>query len=73
MPRPVPISEAVIKLQRPLTPKIAYRVRAIGIRGLLGVTGNSERVFTPPAPPPPAPPPVKPAANAPATPPPVKK
>jgi hypothetical protein len=71
MPRPVPTSEAVIKLQRPLTPKIAYRVRAIGIRGLLGRTGDSERVFTPPAPPPP--PPVKPAANTPAAPPPVKK
>jgi hypothetical protein len=71
MPRPVPISEVVIKLQRPLTQKTAYRVRAIGIRGLLGRTGDSERVFTPPAPPPP--PAAKPAANTPAVPPPVKK
>jgi Big-like domain-containing protein len=53
MPRPVPISEVVIKLQHPLAPKVPYRVRAIGIRGLLGRTGDSERVFTPPAPPPP--------------------
>jgi hypothetical protein len=51
MPRPAPISEVVITLQRPLTPKVAYRVRAIGVRGLLGKTGDSERAFTPPTPP----------------------
>jgi len=64
MPRPVPISEVSIKLQRPLTPKLVYRVRAIGIRGLLGRVGNSERSYTRPAP---APPPVKPPAGAPTT------
>ena len=53
MPRPSPVSEFVITLQRPLTPKVTYRVSAIGVRGLLGRTGNSERNFTPPAPPPP--------------------
>jgi Bacterial Ig-like domain len=75
MPRPLPINDATIKLQHPLTPKLAYHVRAIGIRGLLGRTGNSERPYTPPAP---APPPkvvpaAKPAAVPPPTPPSVKK
>ena len=72
MPRPVPISDVLIKMLRPLTPKTAYRVRAIGIRGLLGRAGDSERVYTVPAPaPPPKPPatPAKPPAT-PATPPP---
>ena len=64
MPRPSPISEVEIKMQRPLVPKTAYHVRAIGIRGLLGRSGDSERVYTIPAPPPPAP------TTAPATPPP---
>lgn len=57
-----PISEVEIKLQRPLAAKVAYRVRAIGIRGLLGRSGDSERVYTVPAPAPPA--------KAPTTPPP---
>jgi len=69
MRRPLPITEAVIKLQRPLTPKLTYRVRAFGIRGLLGHTGDSERTYTVPAPPPPAPP-AKPVTNVPAVPPP---
>jgi hypothetical protein len=70
MPRPLPITEAVIKLQRPLTPKLTYRVRAIGIRGLLGHTGDSERTYTVPVPPAP-PAPAKPATNPPAVPPPL--
>lgn len=57
MPKPSPPSEAVIKLQRPLTPKAVYRVRAIGIRGLLGKVGDSERTLTAPAPAVPATPP----------------
>ncbi len=70
MPRPSPITEVVIKLQRALAPKTTYRVRAIGIRGLLGHTGDSERPITIPAPtPPPAP---RPSVNSP-PPPPVKK
>jgi hypothetical protein len=73
MPRPLPINDATIKLQHPLTPKLAYHVRAIGIRGLLGRTGNSERAYTPPAPPPKVVPAAKPAAVPPPTPPPVKK
>jgi len=63
MARPLPISEVVIKMQRPLTPKTAYRVRAIGIRGLLGRSGNSDRVYTVPAPAPPPKVPVKPPAK----------
>ena len=70
MSRPMATSTVTIKLQRPLTPKVLYRVRAIGIRGLLGRTGNSDRPFTPPAPPPP---PAKPAAALPTPPPSVKK
>ena len=72
MPRPRPITDIVILMQRPLTPKVAYRVRAIGIRGLLGRTGDSERVYTIPAPPPPKPvvTPPKPAVTPPPPPPP---
>ncbi len=67
MPRPAPVSEAVIKLQRPLSPKTTYRVRTIGIRGLLGHTGDSERAYTTlAATPPPAP---KPTATPPTSPP----
>lgn len=73
MPRPKPINEAIIKLQHPLTPKVAYHVRAIGIRGLLGRTGDSERAYTPPAPAPLVAPVAKPGAVPPPTPSPVKK
>jgi hypothetical protein len=70
MSRPSPISIVIIKLQHPLVPKTVYRVRAIGIRGLTGRTGDSERGYTSPAlPPPPA---AKPTATpTPATPPPL--
>jgi hypothetical protein len=73
MPRPSPLSEIGIKLQRPLARKTTYRIRAVGIRGLLGHTGDSERPLTTPAPPPPAVP--KPAVTPSATPtsPPVKQ
>jgi hypothetical protein len=64
MPRPRPISEIVIRLQRPLASRTTYRVRAIGIRGLLGHRGDSERPYTTPAPPP-APPAPKPAVPPP--------
>jgi hypothetical protein len=68
MPKPSPVSEVVIKLQRTLTPKAAYRVRAIGIRGLLGKVGDSERTLTIPAPVPPATPPTPPKGAASSTP-----
>jgi Bacterial Ig-like domain len=71
MARPAPISSAIIRLQHPLTPKVAYRIRAIGIRGLLGHSGDSERAYTRPPPPPPAA--VKPAVTPPASPPPIKR
>jgi hypothetical protein len=67
MPRPVPISEIAIKLRRPLAAKTTYRVRAIGVRGLLGHIGDSERPYTTPAPPPP--PLAKPPATTPTSPP----
>jgi hypothetical protein len=70
MPRPSPITEIVITLRRPLAPSRTYRVRAIGIRGLLGHTGDSERPIAIPAPPPQ--PTVKPAVT-PTPPPPVKR
>ena len=66
MPRPAPISNIVIKLQRPLGPSRTYRIRALGIRGLLGHTGDSERGLTTPAP---QPPPPAPAVTPPASPP----
>jgi hypothetical protein len=69
MSRPSPISSAVIRLQRPLAPKTSYVVRAVGIRGLLGATGDSEHRYTSPAPPsPPATTPGQKPSPAPATP-----
>ena len=67
MPRPSPITEIVINLRRPLAPRTTYRVRAIGIRGLLGHTGDSERPIAIPAPQPQ--PTVKPAVTPPPSPP----
>jgi hypothetical protein len=66
MSRPVPISTVIIKLQRPLTPKVLYRVKALSIRGLLGSIGNSERPFTAPTPPPPPKPTIVPPKPRPA-------
>ncbi len=73
MPKPSPVSEVEIKLQRPLVAKATYRVRAIGVRGLLGRSGDSERTYSVPAPPPVAPAPTRatsPASTTPATSPP---
>jgi hypothetical protein len=67
MPRPVPISEVVIKLEHPLTTKIIYHIRAIGIRGLTGRIGDSEHSYTAPAPAPPPLPAAKPGAVPPVT------
>ena len=67
MPRPSPITEIVINLRRPLATRTTYRVRAIGIRGLLGHTGDSERPIAIPAPQPQ--PTVKPAVTPPPSPP----
>jgi len=71
MPKPSPLSEVEIKFQRPLAQKTPYRVRALGVRGLLGRTGDSERVYTLPAPPaaPTKAPPAAPTKAPPAAPP----
>ena len=66
MSKPAPTSEIQVRLQRQLVPKMAYRVRATRVRGLLGRTGDSERVYTVPAVPP-APPKTPPAAKPPGT------
>ena len=50
MSRPRPVTEVVLRLARPLTPAASYRIRAIGLRGLLGNVGNSERSYTAPGP-----------------------
>ncbi|MFL5509108.1 MAG: Ig-like domain-containing protein [Gemmatimonadaceae bacterium] len=65
MPKPIPLQDVQIKLQRPLVAKTAYRVRAIGIRGLLGFSGNSERVYTVPAPAPVTKPAIPPSTSKP--------
>jgi hypothetical protein len=77
MSRPSPVASVIVKLQHPLVPKTLYRVRAIGIRGLTGQTGDSERSYTSPSPPPPLPAakPIAapiPATTPPATPPPIQ-
>ncbi|HEY0529050.1 MAG TPA: Ig-like domain-containing protein [Gemmatimonadaceae bacterium] len=77
MSRPIPTSTVNLTLQRPLAPRTTYRVHALGIRGLLGVSGDSERSLITPAPPvkpPPAstvkPPPASAPPLTPASPPP---
>jgi hypothetical protein len=51
MSRPRPVSEVVLRFNRPLTPAASYRIRSIGLRGLLGHVGDSERSYTSPGPP----------------------
>jgi hypothetical protein len=53
MSRPIPISEVIVTLQRPLAAGATYLVRALGLRGLLGITGDSERTYAVPVAPPP--------------------
>ena len=49
MSRPRPPSAVVLRVVRPLTPGSSYRVRAIGLRGLLGHVADSERSYAVPA------------------------
>jgi hypothetical protein len=49
---PSPATEVVIRLSRPLAASASYRVRATGMRNLMGRERTSERVFTTPKPPP---------------------
>jgi hypothetical protein len=48
MSRPSPVHEVVLELGAPLQPGAYYRVRAINVRGLLGATRTSDRVFSTP-------------------------
>lgn len=48
MSRPSPVHEVVVQLGTPLQPGAYYRIRAIDVRGLLGATRSSDRVFSTP-------------------------
>ncbi len=48
MSRPSPVHEVVVQLGTPLAPGAYYRVRAVDVRGLLGATRSSDRVFSTP-------------------------
>lgn len=48
--RPMPVIAVTLSLGRPLSEKVRYRLRAIGVRGLLGQTLPSEIVIGRPAP-----------------------
>ena len=63
--RPPPPRALIVKLAAPLRPGIEYRVRAIDIRNLIGVTRSSERPVTLPAPPAVAPASARPPGVAP--------
>ncbi|HUQ48539.1 MAG TPA: Ig-like domain-containing protein [Gemmatimonadaceae bacterium] len=47
--RPVPLRNLVVKLARPLRPRITYRVRASDIQNLIGVAKTSEKDVALPA------------------------
>lgn len=49
MSRPRPPTAVVLRFARPLTPGATYRVRAIGLRGLLGHLADSDRSYSVPA------------------------
>lgn len=65
----VPLRTLVVRLGRPLRPKVTYRVRVTDVKNLLGIVRTSEREVTmpPPVVPPPA---AKPPATTPPPPPP---
>jgi hypothetical protein len=44
----IPDVEAVLRLREPLPPASAFRLRAVEVRGIVGVTRSSERTFTTP-------------------------
>lgn len=43
--RPAPIRELVLQLGRPLRPRVEYRIRTPGLRGIAGRSAPSERTF----------------------------
>ncbi len=51
--RPVPLRSVVVKLSRPLLPKVTYRVRVTDAQNLIGVAKTSEKEISLPAPVPP--------------------
>ena len=54
MSRPRPTSAVVLRFAGPLTAGATYRVRSVGVRGLLGHVSDSERSYSVPAAPRPA-------------------
>lgn len=68
--RPAPRSQLSVKLARPLTPKVRYRVRVTDVTNLSGITKSSEQLVTVPAPAAPAPTDKPAAVPPPAAPPP---
>ena len=50
MSRPIPETEVTVTLAQPLAPQSSYRLRALGIRNLMGIPRTSERVFATPRP-----------------------
>ena len=64
--RTPPARYLILKLARPLQPRLEYRVRVTDARNLMGVARTSERALVVPVPPPPSPP----AAPSPVPPPP---
>jgi hypothetical protein len=54
--KPVPVSDILISLEKPLATGATYRVEAKDIHNLMGVAANSIRSFTVPKPAPPPPP-----------------
>lgn len=73
--RPAPLRSLIVRLSRPLRPKITYRVRVTDVQNLIGVAKTSEKEVTLPIPPAP-PATAKPPSAAPppaAQPTPVKK
>lgn len=71
--RPPPLRSMIVRLSRPLRPKVTYRVRATDVQNLIGVAKTSEKEVTLPTPtaPPAAKPPAAVVPTAPPTP--VKK
>jgi len=66
--KPIPVSDILISLTKPLAPGATYRLEAKDIHNLMGIAANSIRSFTVPKPAPPPPPPkngVAPAAAKP--------
>lgn len=62
--KPVPVTDILITLTRPLTPGATYRVESKDVHNLMGIAASSIRSFIVPKPAPPPPPPKNGAAPA---------